>query len=167
MIVCDSLYFECSAIINTTIGAIIGFVLSIVAALFFEKFSNRRKLKNLEFEFKFLESNDNQFDWRHWNVYNGRIEPAPIDSYMRLKYLEGKKFEYQWIENEKGRIEGEGMLIMEDITHGYISYFSINTISYGNRKIFYRIVNHQNQKYDAIFVDAADDGYKYVLMRKK
>ena len=163
---CTSLHFDCSAIINMAIGAIIGFGLSVVAAYYYEKFTNKRKQKDLEKTYRFLESKNNKFDWQHWNVTNGKIESSPIDSFKKITYVDGKTFDFEWIESKGGRVEGEGKLFWEDPTHGYISFFSIYTIIYNTRKVFYRRVQHQNEIYDAIFVNAEDQGYNYVLMRK-
>ncbi len=163
---CDNLIFECATIINLIIGGVIGFGLSVTAAYFYEKFSNKRIQNDLLNKFKFLESKDNSFDWQHWDVSNGKIADTPKESYKKIKYIGEKTFNFEWIESKNGRIEGEGKMIWKDITHGTMSFFSINTILYGNRDIFYRKINHKGIKYDAIFVNAEDQNYDYVLMRK-
>jgi hypothetical protein len=162
---CNNLYFDCSTIINMTIGAIIGFFLSYAAAYFYEKFTNRRKQNILLKEYKFLESREKKFDWQHWNVIDGKIADNPIPSFMKLKYLSNRTFNFEWIESENGRVEGDGKLIFEDEIYGKIHFFSINTIIYNSRDIFYRRITHQGLNYDAIFVNAKDQNSNYVLLR--
>lgn len=128
--------------------------------------SPEEKQDDLHKEFKFLESNNDVYDWQHWNVKNGKINDTE-ESYARLKYIGNKVFDLEWQESKGGRKEGDAKLIWTDITHGTMSFYSINTIDYGNRPIFYRELVHNEIKYDAIFVDATDHGTKYALMRKK
>lgn len=163
---CENIFFDCATIINLIIGAIIGFGLSYLAAYLFESFTNKRNQSKLLEKYKFLESKNDEFDWQHWNIVNGKIANNPIPSFMKMKYLSGKTFSFDWIERKDGSIEGNGKIIFEDEVYGYMHFFSINTIHYNRRNIFYKRFIHQEINYDAIFVDANDQGYKYVLMRK-
>src|SRR5690606_32280161 len=124
-------------------------------------------LKNQQNTFQYLESGSNEFDWQHWDIVSGKIADEPINSFMRMKYLNDGEFEFEWIESVGGRIEGSGRIIFYDKIKGILHFFSINTINYKYRNIFYReVINHLGKKYQAIFVDAQDEGTKYVLMRE-
>ena len=97
----------------------------------------------------------------------GNIANEPVQSFKKLTYSGESIFDFQWIESREGEIEGEGKMMWKDSTHETMSFFSINTILYGNRDIFYRIIEHGGVKYDAIFVNAEDQNYDYVLMRPR
>ena len=133
----------------------------------YEQFMHKRKMRKLRNNFQFLESKNEEFDWQHWNLKNGQISNSPIDSFMRMKYLEAAEFEFEWIESKGGRIEGGGRLAFDNKIKGILYFFSVNTINYKYRNVFYRVVEHLGEKYDAIFVDATDEGTMYVMMRKK
>ena len=162
---CNDLSFDYSTIINMTIGAAIGFYLSYLAACFYDRITNKRKQKELSDKYKPLESRDSKFDWQHWTVKNGKIADTPIDSFMRTKYDYDKTFSFEWIESVDGKIEGNGKIFFEDETYGKLNFFSINYIHYDRRDIFYKKeINHKDKSYEAIFVNAKDQNYDYVLL---
>lgn len=164
---CNLFQFDCAEMMNILISSVIGIGLAYFTAWSYERFKHKRKMKKHRDEFHFLESRNNQFDWQHWDLRNGQIVHAPIDSHMRMKYLEGAEFEFEWIESTGGRIEGIGRLEFDNKIKGVLYFFSHNTINYKYRNFFYREVDHLGVKYEAIFVDATDEGTKYVMMRKK
>ncbi len=150
------------------ISLVLGIVLSYFTAWSYERLKHKRHLKDQRKKFQFLQSENKKFDWQHWDIKNGKIVPNPIDSFMRLEYLEDGEFEFDWIESVGGRIEGEGRIIFDNKIKGILYFFSHNSINYKYRNIFYRMVdNHCGKKYDAIFVDAQDEGTKYVMMRER
>ena len=117
--------------------------------------------------FKHLESVNNEFDWQHWNVSDGKIADEPINAFKRMKYLSNGEFEFEWIQEKDGEPQGNGRIIFDNKIKGILHFFSHKSINYKYRNIFFREIEHNGKKYDAIFVDAADEGTKYVLMREK
>jgi hypothetical protein len=164
---CNLLHFDCAEMMNILISSIIGIGLAYFTAWSYERFMHERKMQKLWNDFQFLESKNEEFDWKQWNLQNGQISNAPINSFMRMKYLDAAEFEFEWIESVGGNIEGVGRLIFDNKIKGILYFFSVNAINYKYRNVFYRVVEHMGEKYDAIFVDAADEGKKYVMMRKK
>lgn len=164
---CNLLHFDCAEMINIIISAIIGLGLAYFTAWSYERFMHKRKMRKLRNDFQFLESKNEEFDWKHWDIQNGQISNAPINSFMRMKYLGAAEFEYEWIQSVGGHIEGSGRLIFDNKIKGILYFFSVNPFNYKYRNVFYRVVEHMGEKYDAIFVDADDEGNKYVMMRKK
>lgn len=158
---------NCSEMINIIISSIIGLGLSYFAAWSYERFKNQRNEKNQKEAFQHLESLNNKFDWQHWNVENGKIADNPVDSFMKMKYLNNAEFEFEWIESKGGQPQGSGRIIFDNKIKGILHFFSHNNINYKYRNIFFREVDHKEKKYDAIFVDATDEGYKYVMMRER
>ena len=164
---CSNIHIDCAETINIIISSLIGIGLAYFTAWSYESFKHKRHLQNQRQTFQFLESKNNDFDWQHWDILDGKIADKPIDSFMRMKYLSDAEFEFEWIESQGGRIEGNGRLIFDNKIIGILHFFSHNSINYKYRNIFYREVDHLGKKYEAIFVDAEDEKTKYVMMRIK
>jgi hypothetical protein len=157
---------DCSEIINILISSIIGLGLSYFAAWSYERFKHKRHQKNQREIFQHLESPNNEFDWQHWDVREGKIVDNPIDAFMKMKYLHDGEFDFEWTESKGGVPQGSGRLIFDNQIKGILYFFSHFSINYKYRNIFFREIEHKGKKYEAIFVDAADEGYKYALMRE-
>jgi len=164
---CSSIQIDCAEVMNVFISSVIGIALAYFTTWSYERFKHNRKIKQLRADFQFLESRNDKFDWQHWNIINGKIDSTPIESYMRMKYLYDAEFEFEWIESLKGEIKGNGRLLFDDKIKGILHFFDVDTINYKYRNVFYREINHLGITYEAIFVDAIDEGTKYVMMRKK
>jgi len=163
---CGVVGFDCASFANILIGAAIGFFLSWCAALFYECYANRRNETKQRETFQFLESHNDKFDWQHWDITNGKIATSPIDAYKRLKYMQNGQFLFEWKAPDSKDIKGDGYIFWKDITHGRMSFYSHKPQEYNYRNVFYRRIDHQDKKYDAIFVNADDYGTKYVLLRE-
>jgi hypothetical protein len=146
------------------IEIIIGIIISLLTAFVYENETNKRKAKILFKKYAFLQSAEHIFDWQHWNINKGKIEAQPIDSHMTLKYDKEKSFSFQW-KQAAGEIAGEGFIFWDNLTHGKMSFYEYEKEWFDYRNVFYKRVLHQNTLYDAIFVNADDQGTKYVMMR--
>ena len=152
--------------INIFIASIIGLGLSYVAAYTYEQLVNKRNKTALKEKYKFLESVNNTFDWQHWDINNGKISDKPIDAFMRIKYSHDTILDFEWIESSDGKVQGNGKLIMDDIVRGRMYYFRFESVSYDYRDVFFRQINLHNQPSQALFVNAKEEGTKYVMIRK-
>lgn len=127
-------------------GVIIGLIVSVLFVWLSRKFE-RHKLRN---DFSFLESPGNKFDWQHWNIKHGAIADEPEEAYMNLKYREYKTFSFRWTEKGSNDVKGEGFIFWNDLTHGKMSFYAYQVVTYNYRNVFYRKIEHQGKIYDAI-----------------
>jgi len=150
--------------LNVIIGIVIGFDISYLTAYAYEWRTNKRRRNNLFNKYSFLESNENAFDWQHWNIQDGKIEQRPLDSYMMLKYNGEKSFSFKW-KASSGEILGDGFIFWENLTQGKLSFYEYEKRWFDYRDVFHRRINHQGNEYDAIFVNADDQKTRYVMLR--
>ncbi|MFN0188650.1 MAG: hypothetical protein ACKVQV_08110 [Bacteroidia bacterium] len=147
----------------------INFLLSIITAFLtayiYELAVNKRKRNKYKKIFSFLESKPDNYDWQHWNIINGKIKDHPIDAFMTLKYSENKNFTFSWKEPGEDKVQGDGHIFWDDLTHGKMSFHRYESLDYNYRNVFYRQIIHQEKTYDAIFVNADDEKTKYVMLR--
>lgn len=156
--------------VNIIISAIIGLGLSYFAAYTYEKFVNKRKKKELEKVYRQYESYNESFDWQHWDIINGKIVDAPIDSFMRIKYRDNNVFDFEWVESSDHSKppNGKGMLIFDDFIRGQLFFFQYGSIDFNSRPFVYsNYIEHKGEFYTGIFINATDQGTKYVVMRKR
>ncbi len=146
------------------IEIILGISVSWFTAYFYEYRTNKRKGKLLLKKYGFLQSAENIFDWQHWNIKEGEIEANPIQSYMTLKYNGEKTFSFKW-KQVSGVVVGEGYIFWDNLTHGKLSFYEIKKQWFDYRNVFYKRIFHQGTQYDAIFVNADDQGTKYAMLR--
>jgi hypothetical protein len=149
-----------------TIIVIIGIITSFFVAVVYEMMVEHRNKKKLRKKYSFLQSNENEFDWQTWKINNGKIAESPINSYMTLKYHEGKMFSFKW-KDDDAKEGGEGYIFWDEIFYGKMSFFEGGKSWFDNRNVFYTLKDHQEIKYDAIYVDAKDQGTTYVMLRPK
>lgn len=161
----SSVQFDCAELINMIISLIIGVVLAYLTTLFYDYSKHRREIKEQLEKFQPLESKNDKFDWKHWNIENGLIAKQPIDSRMKLEYEKAGEFHYEWKESENGEIAGEGHMSFDDRFNGNLYFFTETVLSYKYRNVFYRKIKHLDKDYQAIFVDADDQKKNYVMMR--
>jgi hypothetical protein len=147
------------------------FILSILTAFLtayiYELAVNKRKQNKYKKTFSFLESKPHTYDWQHWDIINGKIKDHPIDAFMTLKYSENKNFALSWKEPGADKVQGDGHIFWDDLTHGKMSFHRYESLDYDYRNVFYRQINHQEKSYDAIFVNADDEKKKFVMLREK
>lgn len=155
--------------VNIFIAAVIGLGLSYFAAWSYEKFVNKRKKRDLENVYRQYESVGDHFDYQHWNIVDGKIADNPIDSFMRLKYRENNIFDFEWIESKDGPTIGSGMLVFDDFVRGRLSFFTnTGSIDFNIREFVYSSwIEHKMDHYTGLFINAADQGTKYVMMRHR
>jgi hypothetical protein len=145
-----------------TLNVVIGIALSFITAFAYECFINWRKYSKERKEFSFLESADEHV-WQHYDIDTGKIT-VPVDAFMHLRYIGDKKLKFTWFKADK-KLLGEGYITWEDGIHGKMSAHEYLTSSYRYRNVFYREIQYNDQTYDAIFVNADDEGGKYVMLR--
>jgi hypothetical protein len=141
-------------------------VTAFLTAFIYEFAIEKRRQKRFRETFSFLESEENKYDWQHWDVRNGKIQDAPIDAFMTLKYTDSKNFTFSWKEPASDKIQGDGYIFWNDLTHGQMSFHRYESLDYNYRNVFFRQISHLGTEYHAIFVNADDEGTKYVMMRK-
>jgi hypothetical protein len=145
-----------------TVNLCLGIMLSILIPVIYEGLRNRRAKNKDKKELSFLES-PQAYLWQHYDIANGSIT-RPIQSYMHLRYLDDKRFKMTWFGSNKEPI-GEGFITWQDSVHGQMSAHEYPSSSYRYRNVFYREIKHLGKPYDAIFVNADDEGTKYVMLR--
>jgi hypothetical protein len=146
---------------------LLSFITAFLTAYIYELAVNKRKQKKYKKIFSFLESKPDNYDWQHWDIINGKIKDHPIDAFMTLKYTENKNFSFSWKELGVDKVQGDGHIFWDDLTHGKMSFHRYESLDYNYRNVFYRQIIHQEKTYDAIFVNAEDEKKKYVMLREK
>lgn len=144
-----------------TLNICLGIVFSIITAYVYEYLRSKRKEAVDKQDFSFLESPEEHL-WQHYDIKDGVIVNS-IDSYMHLRYLNGKRLKMTWFEFD-GKPKGEGFITWQDTVHGQLSAHEYSSNSYRYRNVFYREIEHAGSLYDAIFVNADDEGTKYVML---
>jgi len=147
-----------------TLTVAIGILFSFITAFLYEWLVSRRKKNKDRNVFSFLEST-NEHLWQHYDIDTGNIT-KPIDSNMHLRYIDDKRLKLTWFKAD-GVLLGEGFITWEDSVHGKMSAHEYSTNSYRYRNVFYRLIEHDGHAQDAIFVNADDEGKKYVMLRRK
>ncbi len=157
--------------VNITIGAMIGLVLSFVTAYAYEYLVSRRKEREKRNAFSQLESYNKAFDYQHWNIINGRIADEPINSFMSIRYRENNLFDLDWHTLAvDGKIAdyGSGLVIFDDFIRGELLFFELGRYNFDYRNFIYRpYIEHKGEYYTAFFINAKDQGTKYVMMRRR
>jgi hypothetical protein len=155
--------------INIIISSVVGLGLSYFAAWSYESFVNKRKKRDLERVYRQYESSGDHFDYQHWNIIDGKIAETPLDSFMRIKYRENNVFDFEWIESKNGEVKGTGMLVFDDFVRGRLFFFANSgSIDFNSRDFVYsEWIEHQMMYYTGIFINAADQGTRYVMMRHR
>lgn len=149
------------------LNLLLSIVIAFLTAYLYEFTTNRRRQNKFRKTFSFLESQTDKYDWQHWNVKNGKIEDQPIDAFMLLKYTDNRNFLFTWKEPGSDKVQGDGYIFWQDLTHGKMSFHRYESLDYNYRNVFYREIKHKENTYDAIFVNADDEKTKYVMLRKK
>ncbi|MBS1523259.1 MAG: hypothetical protein JST50_19830 [Bacteroidetes bacterium] len=153
-----------NVIIEIISGLIIGIVASFYSASYYERLVNKRKRNVLLEKYGFLQSTEDEFDWQHWKIENGKIAESPIESYMNLKYKGDKTFSFKW-EDKNCKENGSGFIYWDEVFYGKMSFFESEKKWFDYRNVYYEKITHQEKEYDAIFVNADDQGTKYVMLR--
>jgi len=151
-------------ILIISIEIIIGLIISFFTAYVYEKKTYLRKERNLFKKYGFLQSGENEFDWQHWNIENGKIAEAPITSYMSLKYKGSKSFSFRWSINDIEK--GSGFIFWDDVFHGKMSFYEEQNKWFDYRNVYYKKIKHKEKEYDAIFVNADDQNTRYAMLRE-
>lgn len=138
-----------------------------LTAYLYEFAVNKRKQNKYQKTFSFLQSIPDKYDWQHWDIHNGKISDKPIEAFMTLKYTDNKTFIFSWKEPGSDKIEGDGYIFWDDLTHGKMSFNRYESLDYNYRNVFYKQITHQEKTYDAIFVNADDEKTKYVMLRSR
>src|SRR6202000_2661487 len=102
----------------------------------------------------FLQSIENNYDWQHWNIKNGIIGENPIKAYMTLKYKNERNFSFKWKDPTSDKVAGEGDIFWEDLIHGKMWFYEYDKHRFNYRNIYHRVIKHQENHYDAIFINA-------------
>jgi len=142
-------------------------ITAFLTAYLYELAVNKRKQNKFRKTFSFMESQSGKYDWQHWDVLNGKISDQPIEAFMTLKYMDNKNLTFSWKEPGSDKIQGDGYIFWDDLTHGKMSFHRYESLDYNYRNVFYREINHKEKTYDAIFVNADDEKTKYVMLREK
>lgn len=142
-------------------------VIAFLTAYLYELAVNKRRQNKFQKTFSFLESESGKYDWQHWDISNGKINEQPINAFMTLKYKGNKNITFSWKEPGSDKIQGDGYIFWDDLTHGKMSFHRYESLDYNYRNVFYREINHQEKSYDAIFVNADDEKTKYVMLRER
>lgn len=163
------LEWDFAEIVNIIISSVVGLGLSYFAAWSYERFVDKRKKRDLEKIYRQYESYDNQFDYQHWNIIDGKIADTPMDSFMRIKYRGNNIFDFQWTESKDGSVKGVGILTFDDFVRGQLFFFvKSGSIEFNNRDFVYSDwIEHKSMYYTGIFINATDQETKYVMMRHR
>ncbi len=149
------------------ISLFLSILIAFLTAYIYEFATNKRRENKFRKTFSFLESQTDNYDWQHWDIKNGKIDEQPIDAFVLLKYVHNKNFQFTWKEPESDKVQGDGYISWNDLTHGKMSFHRYESLDYNYRNVFYREIKHKENTYDAIFVNADDEKTKYVMLRKK
>jgi hypothetical protein len=151
--------------IELIIGAIIGYCLSLVASAHYEKRTAKRKADNQRNMFRYLNSKPNTFDYESWKIENGKVTTSD-NAFTELIYSSENVLTFKWISTTDESNKGKGIIMMNDQFRGELFYYFEPHKSFNFRKV-YCIPDFEQfgKRYCAIFVNAIDEGRKYVMMK--
>jgi hypothetical protein len=78
-------------------------------------------------KYGFLQSTEDEFDWQHWKIENGKIAESPMESYMNLKYKGDKIFSFKW-EDKNSKENGSGFIYWDEVFYGKMSFSKVRKI---------------------------------------